>query len=608
MKEDTSMHIHSIFRPEHPRPDFQRDTFENLNGKWQFAFDDGDEGLFARWYAPGHAFDQQITVPFAYQTKLSGVGPTDEIHPILWYRRSFEVPEAMAGKRVLLRFGAVDFEAQVYVNGQLAGSHRGGYTPFCFDITPLLKAGENDLCLRVEDRPDCAQPRGKQYWQRGLMGCWYTPVSGVWQTVYLEAVGETALTRVHVTPDYDRHQCTVDLELDRVPEEALDIEIALSFEGQPVRSLRMKEQARRVSVPMDLIVQGSLDPMHVWTPEHPALYDVDVYLRRGNEVIDHVRTYFGMRKIEVKDGKVYLNNCPLYQRLVLDQGYWPDSLITPPSDQAIQEDIRLTLRFGYNGARKHQKLEDPRYYYWADKMGLLVWGEIPSPYEFCDASINNLYETLSGFIDRDFNHPCIITWVPLNESWGVRQIYTDKRQQALARMLYHTAKALDGTRLVSVNDGWEQVETDICALHDYAADGAVMAAHFAFREQVEKHACDWRPCYAQGVTPTGKEAFLVTEYGGIAFSNIGLQGDAGGMESWGYHDKVTDEEAFFARFRSVTDAIRNIPYCQGYCYTQLTDVMQEVNGLVTPDRKAKIDPERFAALNRNPSASTNQTS
>ncbi len=602
------MDTHPIFRPEHPRPDFRRDTFENLNGVWQFAFDDADEGLSAHWYMPGHDFARRIEVPFAYQTKLSGIGPTDEIHPILWYRRMFNVPETMAGKRIFLRFGAVDFEARVYVNGELAGMHRSGYTPFCFDITPLLREGENDLCLRVEDRPDCVQPRGKQYWERGLMGCWYTPVSGIWQTVYLEAVGETAVKSAHITPDFDRHLCTVDLELDRMPEEALDVEVALSFEGKPVRSIRTETAAKRISLPIDLIVRGSLEPMRVWTPERPKLYDADIYLRRGNEVIDHVRTYFGMRKIEVRDGKVYLNNCPLYQRLILDQGYWPDSLITPPSDEAIQQDIRLTLALGYNGARKHQKLEDPRYYYWADKLGLLVWGEIPSPYEFCADTVSNLYETLSGFIDRDFNHPSIIAWVPLNESWGVRQIYTDKRQQALARLLYQTAKALDGTRLVSVNDGWEQVETDICALHDYAADGAALSAHFASREEVERHACDWRPCYAQDVTPTGKEAFLVTEYGGIAFSTIGLQGDAGGMETWGYHDKVTDPEAFFARFRSVTDAIRRIPYCQGYCYTQLTDVMQEVNGLLTPDRRPKIDVERFAALNRNPDANTNQMS
>ena len=602
------MSQHAIPRPEHPRPDFQRDTYKNLNGLWQFAFDDGNEGLAQCWYLPGHAFDRQILVPFAYQTKLSGIGPTDEIHPVLWYRRLFTVPDAMAGQRIFLRFGAVDFEARVYVNGALAGIHRGGYTPFSFDITPLLKDGENDLCLRVEDEPDCAQPRGKQYWKRGLMGCWYTPVSGVWQTVYLEAAGETAVTRAHVTPDFDRHMCTVDLELDALPKETLEIEAALSYAGEPVRSLRTEISAKRISLPIDLIVQGSLEPMHVWSPGHPALYDVDIYLRKEGKQLDHVRTYFGMRKIEVRDGKIYLNNCPLYQRMILDQGYWPDSLITPPSDEAIQQDIRMTLAFGYNGARKHQKLEDPRYYYWADKLGLLVWGEIPSPYEFCADTINNLYATLSGFIDRDFNHPSIITWVPLNESWGVRQIYTDKRQQALARLLYQAAKALDGTRLVSVNDGWEQVETDICALHDYAAEGAVLSAHFASREAVEKHACDWRPCYAQGVTPTGKEAFLVTEYGGIAFSTIGLQGDAGGMESWGYHDKVTDEEAFFARFQSVTDAIRKIPYCQGYCYTQLTDVMQEVNGLLTPDRKPKVDVQRFAALNRNPDADTNQVS
>ncbi len=595
-----------IPRPEHPRPDFQRDTFLNLNGTWQFAFDDADQGLREKWYTPGHALDQRITVPFAYQTKLSGLGPTDEIHPVLWYRRSFAVPQEMAGKRVLLRFGAVDFEARVYVNGELCGLHRGGYTPFCMDVTAFLKDGENDLCLRVRDDPDCAQPRGKQYWARGLMGCWYTPVSGIWQTVYLEAVGETALIRAHITPEFDRHACVVDLECDHAPTQDVEIEVALSHKGDPVRAIRTLSRAKRISLPVDLIVEESLAPMHVWTPERPELYDVDITLRQGGEVLDHVRTYFGMRKIEVRDGKVYLNNCPLYQRLVLDQGYWPDSLITPPSDEAIREDIRLTLELGYNGARKHQKLEDPRYYYWADRMGLLVWGEIPSPYEFCEESVDALYKTLRGFIDRDFNHPSIITWVPLNESWGVRQIYTDRKQQALARLLYQEAKALDGTRMVSVNDGWEQVETDICALHDYAADGAVLAAHFASREQVEKHACDWRPCYAQGVTPTGKEAFLVTEYGGIAFTNIGLQGDAGGMESWGYHDKVNSEEAFFERFRGVTDAIRAIPYCQGYCYTQLTDVIQEVNGLLTPDRRPKVDVKRFAALNRNPDANTNQ--
>ena len=589
-----------IPRGEHPRPDFTRDTFFNLNGEWRFAFDDADTGLKDGWQRPGTAFPLTITVPFAYQTKLSGLGPTDEIHPILWYRRSFELPAEMKGRRVLLRFGAVDYQCRVYVNGEMVGTHEGGYTPFSFDITEALIDGENDLCLRVVDEPDFTHPRGKQYWDRGLMGCWYTPVSGIWQTVYLEAVGAYHLTQIHITPDIDRHMFTAEIALDHMPADGMALRLDVSFEGKPCRSVTSTVSNRASSVPVDLDVRGALDTVRLWSPEHPALYDVAVTLTKDGETLDRVRTYFGMRKVEVRDGWVYLNNCPIYQRLVLDQGYWPDSNITPPSDDAIRQDIEYTKALGYNGARKHQKLEDPRYYYWADRLGLLVWGEVPSPYDFTDEMVRGVADTLAAFIDRDFNHPCIITWVPLNESWGVRQIYIDKRQQSTGRMLYHLTKALDGTRLCSTNDGWEQVETDICALHDYAAEGEVIDAHFADRNAVETHACDWRPAFARGNAPTGREAFMVTEYGGIAFQNIGQQGELGGMETWGYHDKVTDEEAFFRRFKAVTDAIRAIPYCQGYCYTQLTDVMQEINGLLTPAREPKVDVQRFASLNINP--------
>lgn len=587
----------AIPRPEHPRPDFVRETFHNLNGVWQFAFDDADEGIAGGWMNPGHRLPLEITVPFAYQTKASGLGPTDAIHPVIWYRRTFTVPQEMAGKRVLLRFGAVDFECAVYVNGQQAGTHRGGYTPFAFDITALLREGENDLCLRVTDEPDCTQPRGKQYWAEGLMGCWYTPVSGIWQTVYLEAVGETGIKYIHVTPDIDRHMFTAEIALDKRPACPLDLELTVSFEGRLMRRVTVTCMDRITRVPVDLIVKSDLDPVYIWQPGTPYLYDLRVRVLKEGAAVDTVDTYFGMRKVEVKEGRVYLNNNPLYQRLVLDQGYWPDTLITPPSDEAIKLDLQYTLDFGYNGARKHQKLEDPRYYYWADKMGVLVWGEVPSPYDYADDTVQNLAETMLGFIERDFNHPSIICWVPLNESWGVRNIYTDKRQQAAGRMLYHLTKAADGTRLCSSNDGWEQVTTDICALHDYAAEKDVMAAHFADRSIVETHACDWRPAFADSETPTGKEAFMVTEYGGIAFQNIGIQGEMGGMATWGYHDKVTDEDAFFARFAGVTQAIREIPFCQGYCYTQLTDVMQEINGVLTPDRRPKMDVKRFARLN-----------
>ena len=588
----------AIPRSEHPRPDFMRDTFYNLNGEWQFAFDDADAGLAEGWQEPGRALPLRITVPFAYQTKLSGLGPTDAIHPVIWYRRSFAVPPEMAGRRVLLRFGAVDYRCAVYVNGSLAGTHVGGYTPFALDVTRLLKDGENDLCLRVEDWPDCVQPRGKQYWREGLMGCWYTPVSGIWQTVYLEAAGEIALQRLHVLPDVDRRMFTAEIVLDRLPDGPLEAELEVSFEGRLCRRVTATIQDRQARIPVDMVVRGELSAVRLWSLERPDLYDLKVRLMRNGEALDQVITYFGMRKVEVRSGRVYLNNRPIYQRLVLDQGYWPDSLLTPPSDEALRADVQATLDFGYNGARKHQKIEDPRYYYWADRLGMLVWGEVPSGYDFCPEEVENLGRELTAFIERDFNHPSVICWTPLNESWGISQIYADPRQQAAARMLYQLTKALDGTRLCSSNDGWEQVDTDICGLHDYAGDGATLARHFADRGEVEKHGCDIHACYARGHQPTGEEAFLVTEYGGIAFSSIGAQGEMGGMQTWGYHDKVTDEEAFFQRFESVTRAIREIPYCQGYCYTQLTDVMQEINGLMTPDRHPKVDVERFARINR----------
>lgn len=588
-----------IPRSEHPRPDFMRDTYQTLNGQWQFSFDDDDIGLKEGWFHQGHLLPMHILVPFSYQAKMSGIG-TDEIHPIIWYRRSFNIPQEMEGKRILLRFGAVDWKCSVYVNGIGVGGHTGGYTPFALDITDALCPGENDLCVRVVDEPDCTQPRGKQFWERGVRSCWYTPNSGIWQSVYLEAVGTTYLNRVHVRPDVERHQAIVSMTLDHIPKHPLRIELTLSFEDALSRTYTVTAKEKEIRFPMDVQLDGTTTGILWWTPESPKLLDLSVKVFEGETLHDHVKTYFGMRKVELKDSYVLLNERPFYQRLILDQGYWPDSLMTPPSDDAIRADVEWTKKFGYNGARKHQKVEDPRYYYWADKLGLVVWGEVPSAFVFNHDSVDGLSKTLTEFIDRDYNHPSIIAWVPLNESWGVNRILCDKNQQALGRMLYHQCKALDGTRLVSGNDGWEQTTTDINALHDYTAWGEDLRIHFASREQVDQIGCDYRMAWADSETPTGKEAFLVTEYGGIAFDSIGEQGDIGGMATWGYNGKVQNEDAFVERFRSATDAIRDIPFCRGYCYTQLTDVMQEINGLMTPDRKPKIKPETLAEINRNP--------
>jgi beta-galactosidase/beta-glucuronidase len=582
-----------IPRPEHPRPDFFRPDWLNLNGEWQFAFDEQDQGFALGYTNPGHTLPLRIQVPFAHECEASGLNDK-RFSKVLWYRRSFAVPAAMQNRRVLLRFGAVDYRCEVFVNGVSAGSHVGGYTPFALDVTRLLREGENDLCVRVEDDRDCTQPRGKQYWKDGWMGCWYTPTSGIWQTVYLEATGDNYLKSAHIVPNIDQATATFLINLATIPQKPLNAEITISFNGQIVRRLTTLVNQRMTEVTVSMSDGDLLEGFHTWSPAAPNLYDVKIRLLDGSATLDEVDTYFGMRKVEVKDGWVLLNNRPLYQRLVLDQGYWPESMLTPPSDEAIRADLEWTKKLGYNGARKHQKLEDPRYYYWADKLGLLIWGELPSAYEFTSEMVHNLSDTLTGFIDRDFNHPSIIAWVPLNESWGVTRIYNNKRMQETANMLYRQAKALDDTRLVSVNDGWEQVTTDIFGLHDYAATGEAIERHFRDREETTLHSCDWRMACCDGFTPTGKEAFMVTEYGGIAFQ------DGAGGDTWGYHDKVSDEEAFFARFKSVNDAVRAISYCQGYCYTQLTDVQQETNGLLTPDRKPKVDVERFRALNINP--------
>ena len=302
----------NIPRPEHPRPDFMRDTFCNLNGVWQFAFDDADAGLTEGWYKPGYQLERTITVPFCYQSEASGIGPTDEIHPIMWYRRSFTVPEEMKGRKILLKFGAVDFEAKVYVNGHAVGGHKGGYTPFELDVTPFLMEGENDLCVRVVDRPDPIQPRGKQYWKQGLWSCLYTASSGIWQTVYLEAASDLRLDYVHVTPDIDRGLASVEILLNRIPDEEVTLSLDVQLDGKKVRKVTTSTVNRNVTVTIDMDTRDTFYPVSMWSPKNPALYDLRVQVWNENEKLDQVDTYFGMRKIEVRDGIVYLNNDRLY--------------------------------------------------------------------------------------------------------------------------------------------------------------------------------------------------------------------------------------------------------------------------------------------------------
>ena len=579
----------TIPRPEHPRPDMRRELWENLNGSWRFCFDERNIGETERWYQNGD-FKKTITVPFCYQCGLSGIGENKH-YDVVWYARNCVIPETFTGHRTLLHFGAVDHTAKVWLNGQYLGMHEGGYTPFSFDITDHVHPGERCLIVvRAEDELSFCRPRGKQSFRPEPFSCFYTESTGIWQPVWLEAVGEYHAQTVRLTPDIDNGCVHAEISLNAIPDSGR-LRLTATLNGDHRAGVVEVSAAQKtVKASLYLAHDETLGGFRLWSPESPDLYDLTIELLSGQTVVDTLYTYFGMRKIAVERGRVALNNMPVYQRLILDQGYWPYGHLTAPSDAAIQRDIKLTLQMGYNGARKHQKIEDPRYLYWADKMGLLVWEELPSAYQFCQQEKQGLIQVLTEAVSRDYNHPSIIAWTPLNESWGVPCIQTHREQQQLADALYHLLKCLDGTRIVSGNDGWEQAATDILAVHDYTAWGSRLATAYENADTLREGTAVKRFLEAGSYNHAGKPV-LITEYGGIA-----LQKDAHNG-AWGYNKAETTAEELLQRFADITAAFKKIPYITGYCYTQLTDVFQEVNGLLDMDRNPKVDLEAIRKIN-----------
>ncbi len=581
-----------IPRSEHPRPDKYRESWLCLNGEWDFAFDESGIGEAEKWQGRT-TLDTKITVPFVYQCELSGLN--DKRHSdYIWYHRTVTVPAEFEGKRVLLHFGAADYITKVWLDGQYLGSHEGGYTPFEFDITNHVKCDgkkKHHLSVMCEDRLDTEQPRGKQSFRPENFACWYAPMSGIWQSVWLEAVGINYIKEVRITPDVDHASVKFEINANNVPE-GMKAKVEVSYKGAPVVDGTVSFCHRRAEVTLSLGHDETIEGFHYWFPATPNLYDVNVSLVKDDVVEDSLVTYFGMRKLEIIGDRIFLNYREIYQRLILDQGYWKDGLLTAPTDDALKLDIELTRKLGFNGARKHQKFEDPRYLYWADKLGLLVWGELPSAYWFNDAEKRNMLRDLSEAIARDYNHPALIAWVPLNESWGVYAIKENKEMQQLNDMLYHVVHSLDGTRFVSGNDGWEQAETDIVTAHDYTAYNKDLRHEDYEDAEIFGLGCPnkSRTVTADNYDNTGKPC-LLTEYGGIAFSKDSGNGN------WGYNGAVNDEEVFLARYDDITTAFKSLPYIRGYCYTQLTDVFQEVNGLLDMDRNPKVSVDKIRAIN-----------
>lgn len=570
----------------YPRPQLVRESWRNLDGLWDFLFDDENAGEREKWYAEFPAETGKITVPFSYETKLSGVGE-ECFHPVVWYEREITIEKT--GKRQLLHFEGVDYIAKVWVNGCFAGTHRGAYARFSLDITDYAVEGVNKITVRAEDSMSCAQPRGKQRWKSENFGCWYVHTTGIWKTVWLEEVPYNYIERLKITPDLDDEKVVFDLKLNKQTGKTCRVSARVSLEGTEVGVHCAQAAGEYVS--FEIRVSDGNTPWQtaVWTPEHPRLYDVELELSDGEER-DEVSSYFGMRKISIEGGRVMLNNRPLYQRLILDQGYWEESHLTPPSEEALVKDIDLVLEAGYNGVRKHEKVEDERFLYWCDRKGLLVWCEMPSTYLFQDDAMEQFTNQWMEIVRQNYNHPCVVTWTAFNESWGIEKVYTNLHQQKFTEGIYHLTKAFDPMRPVIVNDGWEHTVSDILTLHDYEELGKVLEERYRDKDEITECRIPFngeRYAMAKGYLYRGQPV-LISEYGGIAFRT---------EDGWGYGNQVADEESFLERFRNITMAIKNLNYSAGFCYTQVTDVQQEVNGLYTIRRTPKVNIEEIRKIN-----------
>ena len=588
------------YKKDYPRPQLVRDNWTSLNGAWDFCFDDEKQGELDGWYRMLPVEQKQkIGVPFTYETKRSGIGD-ETVHGQVWYHRCItaDTGRLAAGEQLWLHFEGSDFHTKVWVNGQYVGDHRGGYARFSFDITRFVKKGENEIAVKVEDSLDPQQPRGKQRWVKDSFGCWYVQTTGIWKTVWLEYVPEIHLNQVKMTPILT--DSSLELVYDVALPEAqrdgsVEVEAEICFGGTRISRTRTAVMNGSVKTRASVFhpAAGGMEwGVREWTPEDPALYDITFRVLADGMETDRVGSYFAMREIRIDGPNILLNGKVLYQRLILDQGYWKDTHLTPPSEEALIDDIEKIQSMGYNGLRKHQKIEDERFLYWCDVKGMLVWSEMAAAYQYSDQAVTEFTREWMEIVQQNYNHPCIITWTPVNESWGVHEIETDRTQQHFTEMIYHLTKSLDPYRPVIVNDGWEHTVSDILTLHDYEEVGETLYKRYTeCKEQIlttEVYHSSARSAFANGFHYQGQPV-IISEYGGIAFNS-----DDNG---WGYGNKVSTKEEFLHRFEDITTAVKKIPYCCGFCYTQVSDVQQEINGLLDADHNYKLSPEAIREIN-----------
>jgi hypothetical protein len=578
----------------YPRPQMVRQEWASLDGWWEFAFDDANAGLSERWFE-GRELPQRILVPFPYQSTLSGIG-SRQIHEVMWYSRSFEVPEAWDSGALLLHFGAVDYRADVWINGRVAGRNRGGHVPFSFDIAPYLRPGANRITVRVEDRQDPYQPRGKQSSSGTPVRIYYYCTSGIWQNVWLEPVTALRIDHLRVTEARPDGKLALNVHL-HGPGSDWEAELEV-FED--LDSDRVCARAHASSRSACIALHVDIPAPQAWSPRDPHLYKLRVRLLRSGELVDSVESYVGLRSIELKDGWFHLNGERIFLLMALDQGYWPDTLLAAPSDEALREDVAWAKRFGFNGVRKHQKIEHERWLYWCDRLGLMVWEEMPNARSWSEESEERLEIEWLRAVMRDANHPSIVAWVPVVESFGFPELVRHPHQHDFLERMVARTRLVDSTRPVIDNDGWQHTDvTDVCTIHDYSHPVEALLERYAGTLQT-------------GLPPPatwvkGRSLFLEgTQYRGqpIVFSEVGgylMAPDRPERRRdrlYDHYGNVHNEDELAQRYCKLMEGLASLPFLAGLCYTQLTDVEHEQNGLLTAERVPRLPPEQVASLHR----------
>ncbi|MDQ3287435.1 MAG: glycoside hydrolase family 2 [Pseudomonadota bacterium] len=577
----------------YPRPQLRRAHWRSLDGTWRFRFDDQDAFAHPRQIT---TWPLEILVPFPIESQASGIGDRG-FHRACWYQREFEAKAN--GDRVILHFGAVDYRAKVWINGAHVVSHEGGHTPFRADITDALEAsGQQVITVWVEDDPhELTKPRGKQDWQLEPHSIWYPRTTGIWQSVWWERVSRTYIEKIRWTPFVEGFAINFEARVTGDPEENLSIELELRHNERVIAQdcyRVIDQEADRRIVLSDPGIDDFRNEL-LWSPENPQLLDARITLKRDGKVFDEVLSYTALRSVAILRDRFMLNGRPYMLRMILDQGYWPDTLLAAPDDDALRKDVMLAKAMGFNGVRKHQKVENPRYLYWADRLGLLVWEEMPSAYRFTRTAIKRLIREWSEVIERDISHPCVIVWVPFNESWGVPELTSIKSHRNAVEALYHLTKMLDPTRPVIGNDGWESGATDIIGIHDYEANPDHLRQRYGPEISTEQLFDRRRPggrVLTLDGYPHRGQPIVLSEFGGIALVKHSC--DSGGNSGvWGYSVAQAEEE-FASQFHALLDVVSHTALFSGYCYTQFADTFQEANGLLCADRTPKIPIELIA--------------